>query len=177
MQPSRVLKYYALRLKRLRGDPRALARGVAIGVFVGLTPTIPLQCGVILLLALVTRSSGIAGIISSCIVNNPLTFLPIYYLAAVIGNQVTPYSVDPEKLRPLLDLLVSTNTIFEFLSILGELGLRTFVVMGVGGLCLALPPGLLSYSLLLPVFKKIDARRRNRSAAADNSRASIFPRK
>ena len=175
MQPSRVLKYYALRLKRLRGDPRALARGAAIGVFVGLTPTMPLQSVVILFLALVTKSSGIAGIISSCIINNPVTFLPIYYLAAVIGNQLTPYKVDPEQLLPLLNLFVSTNTFFESLSILGELGLRTFVVMGVGGICLALPSGILSYALILPVFKKIEDRRKNKPAADRVLRSSIFP--
>lgn len=177
MQPSRVLKYYTLRLKRLRGDPHSLARGAAIGVFVGLTPTMPLQSVVILFLALVTRSSGIAGIISSCIVNNPVTFLPIYYLTAVIGNQVTPYKIDPEELLPILNLLLSTHTLVESFSIIGELGSRTFIVMGVGGLCLALPPGILSYSLILPVFKKIKARRTNRPAADRVSCASIFPRK
>lgn len=177
MQPSRVLKYYALRLQRLRGDPRALARGAAIGVFVGLTPTMPLQSVVILFLALVTRSSGLAGIISSCIINNPVTFLPIYYLAAVIGNQVTPYEVDPEQLLPLLNLVISGNSIFESFSILGELGLRTCIVMGVGGFCLALPPGILSYSLILPVFKKIADRRKNRPAADRVPCSSIFPGK
>lgn len=176
MQPSRLLKYYTLRLKRLRGDPRALARGAAIGVFVGLTPTIPLQIVVILFLALVTRSSGIAGIISSCIINNPVTFLPIYYLAAVIGNQVTPYNVDPEQLLPLLNLLVSENTIFESFSIVGEIGLRTCIVMGAGGFCLALPPAILSYSLILPVFKKIADKRKNRPAADRVPCSPIFPR-
>jgi uncharacterized protein len=177
MQPLRVLRYYALRLKRLPGDPRALARGAAIGVFVGFTPTMPLQSVVILFLALVTRSSGIAGIISSCIINNPVTFLPIYYLAAVIGNQVTPYQVDPEELLPLLNLLLSANTHFESLSVLGDIGLRTFIVMGVGGLCLALPPGLLSYSLILPVFKKITDRRTSRPVAERVSCPSIFQKK
>jgi hypothetical protein len=162
MQPSRVLKYYTLRLKRLRGNPRALARGTAIGVFVGFTPTMPLHTAIILPLALVTRSSAIAGIISSWIICNPVTFLPIYYLAAVIGNHVTPYELDPEHVGPLLNLLLSTHNILKSLSIIGELGYRTLIVMGVGGFCLALPLGILSYYLVLPFFKRIDERRNKR---------------
>ncbi|MEA1867995.1 MAG: DUF2062 domain-containing protein, partial [Thermodesulfobacteriota bacterium] len=39
--PGRTVRYQWLRLVRLRGDPFVLARGIAIGTFIGLTPTIP----------------------------------------------------------------------------------------------------------------------------------------
>ena len=43
MKLNRLGKYYYLKFIRLKGDPRSLALGTAIGVFVGLTPTIPLH--------------------------------------------------------------------------------------------------------------------------------------
>ena len=106
----RINKYYFLRLKRLRGSPRALAGGTAIGVFIGLTPTMPLHTILIILLALLTRTSAVAGIIFSWLVCNPLTYLPIYYLSAVIGNHITPYELNLEKVQAILDHVLAAGS-------------------------------------------------------------------
>ena len=37
IQPQRAARYYYLRFIRLQGDPHTLARGVAIGLFIGVT--------------------------------------------------------------------------------------------------------------------------------------------
>ncbi|MDP3478975.1 MAG: DUF2062 domain-containing protein, partial [Desulfoprunum sp.] len=50
MRLKRLGKYYYLRFLRLKGDPYSLAFGTAIGVFVGLTPTMPLHTAIILIL-------------------------------------------------------------------------------------------------------------------------------
>lgn len=152
MKPDRLRKYYFIRFKRLKGDPSALAGGFAIGVFIGITPTMPFHTVVILLLTLATRTSAIAGILSSWLVCNPLTYIPIYYFSLVIGNAITPYHLNWEKIRAVLDALLSSNSFSHSLDAVAGLGFEAGVVMITGGVILALPFTLLSYYLSLKFF-------------------------
>ena len=45
MTYKRTLKYCWLKLRRLQGDPKKLAWGMALGVFIGVTPTLPFHTG------------------------------------------------------------------------------------------------------------------------------------
>ena len=98
MKLGRLSKFYYLKFLRLKGDPKSLAAGTAIGVFIGLTPTMPLHTVAIIALTVVTRTSMIAAMTISWIVCNPLTYVPIYYFSLVIGNAVTPYNLSWEKI-------------------------------------------------------------------------------
>jgi len=159
MKLDRLRKYYYLRFIRLKGDPRSLAFGTAIGVFVGLTPTIPLHTIVILLLAFLTRTSAIAGILISMIVCNPLTYIPIYYFSTVIGNAVTPYELNWGKVQAVVAALSSSPGFVQSFNLLAGLGQETVVVLLVGGTIFALPFALVSYYLALRIFIKIRAKR------------------
>jgi uncharacterized protein (DUF2062 family) len=81
MNIKRLGRYYFLKFIRLKGDPKSLAAGTAIGVLIGLTPTIPLQSAFILALTLVTRTSVVAAMTAGWIICTPLTYVPIYYLS------------------------------------------------------------------------------------------------
>ena len=150
---TRINKYYYLRFKRLRGKPKVLAGGVAIGVFVGLTPTIPLHTLLVIAFTIITRTSTIAGIIASVAVCNPLTYFPIYYLSAVLGNLITPYQLNLESLETVFVQLTSSGSILDSLTLIGTLGYETIVVMVTGGLVLALPFTVASYYLALYFFR------------------------
>jgi len=65
IKPHRTLRYYLLKLKRLRGDPASLARGVALGVFTGITPTIPLHTISIIVLSFPFRANKISAIFAT----------------------------------------------------------------------------------------------------------------
>jgi 16S rRNA A1518/A1519 N6-dimethyltransferase RsmA/KsgA/DIM1 with predicted DNA glycosylase/AP lyase activity len=120
MQFNRLGKYYFLRFRRLKGDPYALAFGTAMRL-VGLTnhaayghhprPT-------------TYRTSAVAAILSSLIVSNPLTFVPIYYFSTLIGNALTPYELNWEKIQVVVDQLSSSLGIAHTFEILAGLGLR-----------------------------------------------------
>ncbi len=71
---SRLPKYYLLRIKRLRGDPYYLARGIGFGVFMGVLPLVPIQTLLLIPLSAALQVSTIAALIASIIVSNPLTF-------------------------------------------------------------------------------------------------------
>lgn len=59
-------------------DEFTLARGVAVGLFIGLTPTLGVQTPLMLLASMALRANFPAAFLASWI-NNPLTFAPLYF--------------------------------------------------------------------------------------------------
>jgi len=162
MKLSRLSKYYYLKFVRLKGDPRSLAVGAAIGVFVGLTPTIPLHTVAIIALTVATRTSFISAYTASWLVCNPFTYVPIYYFSLVIGNAVTPYELNWEKIRDVLNLLLSHPGIKESIAALFNLGFEAITVMVVGGVLLAIPFTIASYYFSRSLFIKIRKKRQEK---------------
>jgi uncharacterized protein len=162
MKLTRLSKYYYLKFIRLKGDPRSLAAGTAIGVFIGLTPTIPLHTAAILVLTFATRTSFIAAITASWLVCNPLTYMPIYYLSLVIGNAVTPYDFNWDKIREVLNLLLSHPGIGPSITALVNLGLEAITVLVVGGCIFAIPFTIASYYFSFSLFVKIRKKRQEK---------------
>ena len=160
MNVRRILTYYYYKLLRLRGNPTALAGGAGIGVLVGLTPTIPFHTILILLLTLLTRTSTIAAIIVSWIVFNPLTFLPIYYFSVQIGNLFTPYNLDWNRVKEIVEHLMASDGIMQSVSLFFNLGYETTTVLLVGGFMFASPFACVSYFFMLRFFTKSQNNRR-----------------
>ena len=159
MNISRTGKYYYLRFIRLRGSPHSLSLGAAIGVFIGITPTIPLHTIAIFFLTILTRSSFIAGFITSVVVCNPLTYIPIYYFSLKLGNVVTPYELSWSQVKEMLDMLLSDVTFMMKLEALLALSYEAIIVMLAGGALFALPFGIVSYYLSYFTFIKIRKKR------------------
>jgi uncharacterized protein (DUF2062 family) len=84
----RGLRLFYLRILRLRGKPEEVAGGMAIGVAVGLTPTVPLHLVLAVLGAFLLGKSKLAAALGSQ-VGNPF-FLPfIYFLDFKVGQTIT----------------------------------------------------------------------------------------
>ncbi len=66
--------------KKIDGTPDYVARGMAIGVFVGITPTIPFQTALALVLAALFRGSKPAAVLGIWS-GNPLT-IPLLYMGS-----------------------------------------------------------------------------------------------
>lgn len=77
---EKQIRNFYQRFISLKGEPVQIAAGVAIGVFVGVTPTIPFHTGIIALIALVFRQNVTAGYLGAWIISNPLT-VPLLYLS------------------------------------------------------------------------------------------------
>lgn len=155
MKFLRLCKYYFLKFKRLKGDPHSLALGTAIGIFIGISPTMPFHTIMILGLCVITRSSAIAAIISSWLICNPLTYIPIYYFSLVLGNIVTPYNLDWVRIRAFIVGITGDQSFSESLKDVADLGLEAMAVMVLGGAVLALPFTLASYFFSLRFFKNL----------------------
>jgi len=64
----------------LRGTPEHLAFSLAIGIFVGVTPTIPFHTIIIAVLVFLFRRNFTAAWLGSWLISNPLT-IPVFYLS------------------------------------------------------------------------------------------------
>jgi uncharacterized protein len=162
MNPKRTARYYYLKFVRLKGDPKSLAWGTAIGTFLGITPIIPFHTVLNLIVTFLTRTSTIAAMLASLIVCNPLTYVPQYYLSTVVGNAATPYNLNWERIKSVLDILLASPGIMESLRALADLGYEAIIVLLVGGSILALPFTVASYFLSLRLFITIQEKRRRK---------------
>jgi uncharacterized protein (DUF2062 family) len=162
MNPKRSAKYYYLKFMRQKGDPQSLALGTAIGVFIGITPTMPLHTILIILITLVTRTSIITAMLGSFLVCNPITYVPQYYLSTIIGNALTPYELTWTRIKEVLDILLQHPGLQQSMEVLAGLGYEAVIVLIVGGTALALPFTIASYFLSLRLFVKIRQKREQR---------------
>lgn len=162
MNFKRIFKYYYYKIIRLQGNPISLAGGASIGIMIGLTPTMPFHTVLILLLAFITRTSAVAGIIMSWVVCNPFTFAPIYFVSVYCGNIVTPYKLSWAKVEIIIDRLLNSNGFFESAQLILSLGYETVVVLLAGGLAFAIPLTILSYFIMFRFFSKIQQKRNDK---------------
>jgi len=80
MNLSRHTKKLYQRLISLKGKPRDLAFGLAIGVFIGVTPTIPFHTLLIVVFCFLLKKNITAAYLGSWIISNPLT-IPFFYVS------------------------------------------------------------------------------------------------
>lgn len=161
--PRRLVRYYYLKFLRLQGDPRSIARGVAVGIFIGITPTIPLHTILILSFCLLFRASKVAGILASILVSNPFTFFIQYYLSWLVGTAIFPGLLSWQRLQQVMEVLSAGNSGFtgfkESMSAISSLGVDAITVLVVGGTLLALPFTALSYYYSLKLFIRLRNKR------------------
>ncbi len=162
MSPKRVFRLYYLKFKRLQGSPQSLAKGTAIGTFLGITPIIPLHTVLLVLVTVVTRTSTVAAFLATLVVCNPITYVAQYYFSIVIGNAVTPYDFNWERMQSVLDILIAKPGFTESLQALTSLGADAAIVLVVGGAILALPFSIASYFLSLHFFIKVQDKKRRK---------------
>lgn len=89
----------------LDDSPHAIALGVAIGVFVGLTPTVGVQTVLILGVVFLTRRFfyfNASAAMAATYISNPFTMLPMYYFWYKLGTWFVPGSMSFEELSTAL---------------------------------------------------------------------------
>ncbi|MEQ8859818.1 MAG: DUF2062 domain-containing protein [Pseudomonadales bacterium] len=120
-------------------DEFTLARGVAAGLFIALTPTVGVQTLLMLGVSMVLRANFPAAFIVSWI-SNPLTVAPLYYLFYQLGGYLM-------RFLPVR---------FESLSgIEAELAVDTYALI-LGSLAVAVPLALSGYFVFLYVWRRFD---------------------
>ncbi|MEM0953920.1 MAG: DUF2062 domain-containing protein [Pseudomonadota bacterium] len=161
----RRLRYNLQRLRGLQGSPPSLARGCALGVFMGIAPVIPLRSALILLLAAPARANLLAAFVLGHTVGNPLA-IPIWYSAALAcGNLLVETGVTWERVRGMLDRIQGAESISSAIAAFTEVGVDAVIVLIAGGCVIALPAAGMAYILGLRYF----AGRAERLSGADEA--------
>ena len=151
MTLTRTIRYQWLKFKRLQGDPRKLAWGMALGVFVGMTPTVPFHTAAVLILAPLLGISPVTAYLGIWVMN-PVTIAPLYLAAYKVGQFLL------FRGEPLC--LPETFTMGNTLELLGRGGLA----LQVGGVILALPPAVISYFITLWAIQRYRQRQARKAA-------------
>jgi uncharacterized protein len=141
MALRRLLRYHWLKFRRLQEDPRKVAGGMALGVFIGITPTAPFHTVAVLSLAALLRVSPVSAFIGIQL-GNPLT-IPAIYLASYKVGQFLLY-----RGKPLV--FPETFSYKAWICVLWQGG----VALQVGGLILAIPPAIVAYFLTLWIVQR-----------------------
>ncbi|MCC8194921.1 MAG: DUF2062 domain-containing protein [Deltaproteobacteria bacterium] len=129
---ARYVRHQRLRLLRVKASPESVARGMAIGVFVGFIPLLPSQTLVAVGLAVMLKSSKLAAAIGT-LVTNPFTWVFLYLLFYRIGRAILPFDIPPLDISRL-----DARTLLDS-------GWRMAAAMVAGGLILAVPSSILAY--------------------------------
>lgn len=157
----RRLRYLYLRMMALRGSPRELALGMALGIFTGMMPILPFQIAVAVTLAFLLRASKITAVVGTWI-SNPMTWYAVYFYDYKLGAYLLGMSSDTRLFSSVMAAIEAGEAPMEIISrILGGGGM-TLSAFLLGGLVLGVVFALPSYFIWFGIFDYIRARRLNR---------------
>jgi uncharacterized protein len=139
------IRQFINRVKKLDGDPHYVAMGMAIGVFIGVTPTMPFHTVLAVGLAILLRGSKAAAVLGVWF-SNPVT-APFFYVGS--------YKVG----KYLLGNSVPFNLKYESLLELAHLGIDVTIALITGGLLLGILPGVASYVVTRKIFTTVRSKR------------------
>jgi uncharacterized protein (DUF2062 family) len=143
------IKEFIKRAKTLRGDPHYVAMGMAIGVFVSVTPTIPFHTAIAVALAFALKGSKPAAIIGVWF-SNPIT-IPFFYMGSYkVGMLV-------------FDKPISFDVKYKTVQELMKMGWDITAAMIAGGVILGIIPGIAAYFITRKIFIKIRMRKKQKS--------------
>jgi uncharacterized protein (DUF2062 family) len=139
---------------RLKGQPEEVAGGVAIGVFVGMTPTVPLHTVLAVLIAYFFKKSKLAAAMGVW-VSNPLLLPFVYFLDYKLGRMITRTTVP--------SVAVSDFSIHKII----ELGWGISLPLIVGGFILGVICAIPSYFITKQIVILYREKRRKRFERVD----------
>jgi len=143
---KRWTKYWYLRVMRQNSSPKQLAAALALGMFIGSLPIIPLQSIIVIALAFIFKLNKLAAWMATNY-SNVFTMGPFYYFLFHVGKAVIPFdgaTLDLDHLK-MIELI--------------ESGWDLYIVMFTGGLIFGIPATILTYFLSLFVIRRYRQRR------------------
>jgi uncharacterized protein len=128
----------------LDDTPHAVALGTAIGMFVGMTPTVGMQMIIVLTIAFMMRPffrfNKVAAVLTVYI-TNPLTIIPVYWFNYQVGTWFVHSEVTYEKFVAIVEFDSHHDWSERALSLVAELGAPLLI----GCLVVATISSLLTY--------------------------------
>ncbi len=162
---DRVIKYID-KLKNIKGDPHYIALGMAIGVFVSLTPIIPFHTVIALAMAIALRGSKAAAAFSVWF-SNPIT-IPFFYIWSyktgtfLLGKYSSDLSQIVTFYKTMESSLPFSVKVDAIMFFLGH-HLMVAVAMLIGGALIGIFPGIATYFITRKAYTILCHKRKARS--------------
>ena len=157
---QRTRQFIFFKILHADDTPHRLALGIALGMFVGLTPTVGFQMIIVLLLASVVKANKLVGL-PMVWITNPLTIPPVYFFNYVLGRYLISswsggHDMSYAQMRELMAKVSGAGftELFtghfwrEFSGVLMTVGLELWVGSVVVGLLAALIIYLVSFRVI-----------------------------
>ncbi|MGD9384677.1 MAG: DUF2062 domain-containing protein [Desulfobacterales bacterium] len=132
------------RFIKIRGNPKEIALGFSLGIFIGLTPTMGIQLPIALFTASLIKWNKIAAL-TGVWITNPVSAPFIYGATYLVGSKI----IGVEKAFTVPGVLD-----FELLQRTLEKAPEILFCMTIGGIIIGLPLALFSYYLSFSVVKR-----------------------
>ncbi len=126
------------KIKNVKGEPRYIALGLAIGVLISATPFFPFHTSIALVLAVLLKGSRIAAAVGVW-VSNPVT-LPFFYIST--------YKIGAYFLGVTSSTDISGKSFFELLG----MGFEITRAMVLGGFVIGIPLSIAGYYIALRII-------------------------
>jgi hypothetical protein len=131
----RQFKLNIIRLMRLQDSPHRIARGIALGLFIGMSPTFGVQMALAFFAALLLSENKLAAVIGVW-VTNPLTAPFIYGLEYETGRILMGLPHPP----------IEIQFNYQFLKFFGW---QVVLPLSLGSLLFGIVTGILGYAITL----------------------------
>ncbi len=186
----KLKRFIALRVLHANDPPHALALGLAIGVFVAMTPTIGAQMVIAAAIAASFRANKILAM-AAVWISNPVTMLQIYYVNWRIGQYFVETdmvggepAVQPQITKIIESIGGMSNLFFhlldkafwsEVLRLVWALGIELWIGSFVVGLVCALPSYVITRWIITTYRRHVPRPRFRRKAARRSATAQPLP--
>ena len=138
----------------LDDTPHSIALGTAIGMFVGMTPTVGVQMMIVLLIAVITqplfRFNRVAGVLT-VYVTNPLTIVPVYWFNYCVGGLFVRNTITYERFAQILEY----NSLREWLATVSHLLSDVGWPLLLGSFLVASVCSILTYPAMLWLIRHV----------------------
>jgi uncharacterized protein (DUF2062 family) len=165
-------------LLSLRGTPRSVGFGLAVGVFVACTPTVGLHLVLAAALATMFRASRPTALLGTCL-SNPATFTPFYMFAYKLGAWLIPGPPASEVCQALSRILHQfgshqSGSFLDEFKVFLSLGMDVLAPMMLGGCLMGLVAGAIAYPIGVVLFDAFHNFRENRRAHRSKHRPHLY---
>jgi uncharacterized protein (DUF2062 family) len=139
-----IIRRIYKRFIRIRGNPREIALGFALGVFVGMSPTMGVQTPIAVFFAALCKWSKLSAAVGVWI-SNPLTAPVIYGVTYITGAKLL-------QLEPVFRMPLSPT--WSTLKAMLSKAPQALGAMTVGGVIIGLPLAVIGYYLSYAAVEK-----------------------
>jgi hypothetical protein len=152
-------KKFIVKLLELEDPPEKIARGIAVGTFISITPTPGIQTILAIALATIMKRNRLAAALFTW-VSNYITAIPIcwanYTLGAIfLGRPFVTWC----EIKELVKQLEGEALSFRFFEVMRTIS-HIFIPMLLGSIIFGIILGLLAYFISLPLLRKHFERKR-----------------